>query len=101
MHIKTVTYLEGTLADALFAPFGQIFALKNIDELSVIDRSCNWLNLATYPTLNSDMKFRYCSDCIKCTWSMQGDVRTLCIGECMGGAYRSALAPRNQQFPRG
>jgi hypothetical protein len=40
-------------------PFGRtsrLFALKNIDELSLIDRSFNWLNLATHPKLNLGMK---------------------------------------------
>jgi hypothetical protein len=39
-----------------FGRTGRFFALKNIDELSLIDGSFNWLNLATYPKLNSDMK---------------------------------------------
>jgi hypothetical protein len=46
------------LADAP-APLAEptdFFALKNIDELSLVDRSFKWLNLATYPKLNSDMK---------------------------------------------
>jgi hypothetical protein len=53
-EILAVAYLGGPLADS--PPLADFFALKKIDESSLIDRSFNWLNLATYPKLNSAMK---------------------------------------------
>jgi hypothetical protein len=72
-------------------PHRPLFASKNINKLSLIDRSFNWLNLATYPKLNSGMKYvQYCSDC---TRSMQEDVHVYVITKFKAAGVHANATP--------